>query len=356
MEQNSQQTTAVEIIEAAPVLIRLTPEAIEVTKQNIVLCEQLVSEVLEGDIDWGQIPGVAQPCLWDPGASKIMAAFNCYPKYTVLNRIEEDNLISFTIESTLVNRQSQQPLSTGIGACSTRETKYKYRWVYEEEAISMGLNPATLKRKDKKYQVPNPERGELVNTIAKMSAKRADIDAVQSLPGVAATLRKLFKGMPVKGKEKCDWNWFWTQLRNMGVDSKRAHTILGVASLKDDWVGYGMTVDAAQAPIQHDVAQEKPYPLKGGEAAWEDLNHPEGKSVMAAASKIGGAPPTEEKLKPKPKRDPSSIKTIDDLMKACKEDFDLGNIEVLNEANARTVMDIVDPKATYLTIAAARQP
>ncbi|GAI52736.1 unnamed protein product, partial [marine sediment metagenome] len=75
MEENEQPTTAVEIIEAAPVPIRLTPEAIEITKQNIALCEQLVSEVLEGDIDWGQIPGIAQPNLWDPGAAKIMAAF-----------------------------------------------------------------------------------------------------------------------------------------------------------------------------------------------------------------------------------------------------------------------------------------
>jgi len=355
MKQNSQQTTAIEVIEAAPVPIRLTPEAIEITKQNIALCEQLVSEVLESDIDWGLIPGVKEPNLWDPGAAKIMAAFNCYPKYTVLNRIEEDILTSFTIESTLVNRQSRQPLATGIGACSTRETKYKYRWVFEDEAISMGLNPATLKRKDKKYQVPNPERGELVNTIVKMAAKRADIDAAQSLPGVAATLRKLFKGMPVKGKEKRDWNWFWTQLRTMGVDSQRAHSILGVVSIKDDWVGKGKTLDAALAVIKLALAKEKPSPLKGDEAAWEDLNHPEGKSVMAAASKIGVAPPTEEKLKPKPKRDPSSIKTIDDLMKACKEDFDLGNIEVLNEANAGTIMDIVDPKATYLDIAAARQ-
>lgn len=340
MEQN-QQHTAVEVIEAAPTLIRLTPEAIEVTKQNIALCEQLVSEVLEGEIDWGQIPGVPQPNLWDPGAAKIMAAFNCYPKYTMLNRIEEDNLISFTFESTLVNRQSQQTLATGIGACSTRETKYKYRWVFEEEAISMGLNPATLKRREKKCQVPNPERGELVNTIAKMAAKRADIDSVQSLPGVAATLRKLFKGIPIKGKEKHDWNWFWAQLNTLGVNSSRANSILNVESIKADWIQkQGKTLNAALATIKLALAREKPLPPRGEEkppaadAEWEEL-------------------PKEPE--PKPERDPSSIKTIDDLMKACHEDFGLDDTEVLSEANARTVMDIVDPKEVYLAIAATRQ-
>ncbi|GAI24820.1 unnamed protein product, partial [marine sediment metagenome] len=33
MAQNEQPTTAVEVIEVAPVPIRLTPEAIEITKQ-----------------------------------------------------------------------------------------------------------------------------------------------------------------------------------------------------------------------------------------------------------------------------------------------------------------------------------
>ncbi|GAI17247.1 unnamed protein product, partial [marine sediment metagenome] len=272
--------------------------------------------------------------------------------------IEEDNLISFTIESTLVNRQSRQPLATGIGACSTRETKYKYRWVFEEEAISMGLNPVTLKRKDKKYQVPNPERGELVNTIVKMSAKRADIDAAQSLPGVAATLRKLFKGMPVKGKEKRDWNWFWTQLRTMGVDSKKAHSILGVVSIKDDWVGKGKTLDAALAVIKLALAKEKPSPLKGDEAAWEDLRHPtegEEKPVGVAAPKIGARAPTEEKLKPKPKRDPNTVKTIDALKKACSEDFGLDEPAIFAELNIGSWLEVFSPSDAYRTIAAARQ-
>lgn len=333
MEQN-QQHTAVEVIEAAPTLIRLTPEAIEVTKQNIALCEQLVSEVLEGEIDWGQIPGVPQPNLWDPGAAKIMAAFNCYPKYTMLNRIEEDNLISFTFESTLVNRQSQQTLATGIGACSTRETKYKYRWVFEEEAISMGLNPATLKRREKKCQVPNPERGELVNTIAKMAAKRADIDSVQSLPGVAATLRKLFKGMPVKGKQQHDWNWFWVQLNTLGVDNKKACAILQVKSLRADWAEkQGKTLNEALAIIKLALAREKPPAPKGEE------------KPPAADAEWG-----ELTKETKPKQDPSSIKTIEDLMKACHEDFGLDESQVLQQAGLNDTIQISDPAGVYAFI------
>lgn len=327
MEQNEQQTSELALVEVAPPPLKLTPQAIEITKENITLCERLVSDVLERDIDWGLIPGVSQPNLWDSGAAKIMAAFTCYPKYAVLRGIEEDHLISFTMESSLVSRQTQHVLATGIGASSTRETKYKYRWVTRDEALAEGFSPEgldTLKKKDGKYRIPNPEYGELVNTVAKMAAKRADVDAVHSLPGVAATLRKLFMGIPLKH----NWKWFEAQLQTLGIDHAKARTLLGVKSIKADWLDKGKTLDEAYDAIKQALQQEK--------SSSRETTPPKGQET------------------PKPKRDPSTIKSIEDLMKACHEDFGLGNIEVLREANARTVMDIVDPKEVYLAILAVR--
>ncbi|GAI06146.1 unnamed protein product, partial [marine sediment metagenome] len=143
----------------------------------------------------GIIPGVARDFLWDSGAQKIMAAFNCYPRYTMLKSEETPTGISITMECSLISRQNRSVVGTGVGACSTRETKYKYRWVVNPD--DWGVPTKGLKRRqDGKYQVPNPELGDLVNTMVKMAAKRADIDAVQSLPGVAAALHKLFHGLP----------------------------------------------------------------------------------------------------------------------------------------------------------------
>lgn len=141
-----------------------------------------------------------------------------------------------------------------------------------------------------------------------------------------------------EAKEKRDWNWFWTQLRNMGVDSQKAHSILGVASLKDDWVGKGKTLDAAMATIKVALAKEKPSPLKGEEiakddVAWEDL-------------------PQTEKT---PKRDPSSIKNIEALKHACKEDFGLEEPTIFAELNIGSWMEIFSLSDAYRTIAAARQ-
>lgn len=193
--QSENQRPGGDIIAVTPLPLRLTPQAIALVKDNLKHCELLTHDVLEKDIDYGIIPGVARSFLWDSGASKIMAAFNCYPRYTMLKSVEEAGGISITMECSLFSRQSRQVVSTGVGACSTRETKYKYRWVLNPD--DWGVPRKGLKqRPDGKFQIPNPELGELVNTMVKMAAKRADIDAVQSLPGVAAALTKLFHLLP----------------------------------------------------------------------------------------------------------------------------------------------------------------
>lgn len=247
------------------VALQLSEKAIATVKHNLQLCEQLVSEVLEKDIDWGTIPGVPQPFLWDSGAAKIMSAFNCYAGYKVQDVFMRTPHIRYTITSQLISRDSHQIVATGIGAASTKEVKHRYRWVDDPE--KEGISRKGLKqRRDGKYRILNPETEDLLNTIAKMAAKRADIDAAQSLPGVAATLRKLFshplsrrgerptaQAGPEAGKatsspdpeEKHNWSWFWAQLNTIGVTSGEAHEILNVASIKEDWVG-----------VQHKTLQE----------------------------------------------------------------------------------------------------
>ena len=258
----------------APVALQLSEQAIATVKHNIQLCEQLVKEVLEKEIDWGTIPGVSQPFLWDSGAAKIMAAFNCYADYKVIDATIKTPHIRYTVTSQLINRQSQQVIATGIGAASTKEVKHRYRWVEDPE--KEGISRKGLKqRKDGKYRIPNPETEDLLNTIAKMAAKRADVDAAQSLPGVAATLRKLFihppprkeqgpvaqerpkvtgiTPSPLKGEEH-NWKWFWSKVGLLNITPQEAHDILGVFSIKNDWIGVQhRTLDEAYEIIKNAV-------------------------------------------------------------------------------------------------------
>ncbi|MBA7560737.1 hypothetical protein ES708_02368 [subsurface metagenome] len=262
----------------APAALQLSEQAVEVVKHNIQLCEQLVREVLEKDIDFGTIPGVPQPFLWDSGAAKIMSAFNCYADYKVIDSAIQVPHIRYTVTSQLINRQSHQVVATGIGAASTKEIKHRYRWVEDPEKD--GISRKGLKqRKDGKYRIPNPDTEDLLNTIAKMAAKRADVDAAQSLPGVASTLRKLFLSHPLKptlnqhpkpagfpskpgttadDQEKLSWSWFWSKINTLGISPKEAHDILAVNSIKEDWIGVqGRTLDEAYVVIKEAVALTK---------------------------------------------------------------------------------------------------
>ncbi len=253
----AEETKDIAVMETTPAALELSEQAIATVKHNIQLCERLVKEVLEKDIDWGTIPGVSQPFLWDSGAAKIMSAFNCYADYKVIDATIRTPHIRYTITSQLINRSSQQIIATGIGAASTKEVKHRYRWVEDPE--KEGISRRGLKqRRDGKYRIPNPDTEDLLNTIAKMAAKRADVDAAQSLPGVAATLRKLFISplsreqkasvaqerpgvggvipSPLKDEEH-NWSWFWSKIKLLNITPQEAHDILAVNSIKDDWIG-----------------------------------------------------------------------------------------------------------------------
>ncbi len=274
----------------APAALQLSEQAIATVKHNIQLCEQLVREVLEKDIDWGTIPGVPQPFLWDSGAAKIMAAFNCYTDYKVIDAAIQVPHIRYTVTSQLISRRTQQVIATGIGAASTKEVKHRYRWVEDPE--KEGISRKGLKqRKDGKYRIPNPDTEDLLNTIAKMAAKRADVDAAQSLPGVAATLRKLFIHPPLKKErelitqekpgegeakasllkgEEHNWRWFWSKIKLLNVTPEEAHDILGVHSVKNDWIDIQhRTLDEAYEIIR--TAVEIPAAAEETDAREEKL-------------------------------------------------------------------------------------
>jgi hypothetical protein len=241
-----EKENAVAVVESQPTAVKLSTQAIAIIAENVALAEQLVTSVMEHGVDYGRTPGTPQDGLWDPGASKIMAAFNCYPLHEVIFHEESDDLISWTIQAKLVHRNTQEVIGTGLGACSTREKKYKYRWVddprpfgYTEEEIKQ------LQFKDGRYRIENPEYGELVHTLLVMASKRAECDAAKSLPGVGSALRKLFDPR-LKGSlpDEPDYGHFWGIVKGMGINEKSAHQALGVNSMKE-WVGTGHTLDEA---------------------------------------------------------------------------------------------------------------
>ena len=245
-------TTEVSVIndESEVAVLILTEEDIATTKRNIEMAERLVMKVMERDIDYGIHPGTDTYALRDSGASKIANAFNTYPDHIILSSREDENAISYLVQAKLINRNTGRVVAVGVGSCSTMESKYGYRWVENPEDYGYKREDLTRRRKGK-YRIPNPEIADLGNTILKMGAKRAEIDACQNLPGVGSALKKLF-GSPQR--KDPDWNAFWGHVAQLGLSEERAHQMLGVTSV-NQWTAQGKTLDQAIRILSQTLSQ-----------------------------------------------------------------------------------------------------
>ena len=305
---------------------RITEVAIANIKHNILMAEKLVVEVLEKDVDWGHVSGIQGDMLFDPGAQKVFAAFNAFPKHEILFERQDEDVISFVIQSNAVGKGEGNVLSQGVGAASTREVKYKYRW--EEYPAEYGYSPEEIKtlkvKKSKfdnsvKYQIKNPEYGDLVNTILTMAAKRADVDCARGLPGVGTALKKLFD--PKLKRKEIDWAGFWGEVAKMGLDEANVREILQIKSLNEDWVMKGKTLDQAKKTlIAHLQKNKKPKPAPEG---WE--TKPETSTSTAPIGEAPASPKSEgEKV---PTNVGELIQMAIDLGVSKKELFDQLNVK-----------------------------
>lgn len=275
----------------------VTPGYVESTQRSLALLHQLVTEVLVKNRDYGSVPGVPGEFLWDPGASQIIAAFNCHiGNRRILSHIDDGKKIAILIEVPIVHNTTQTEVGSGIGASSTLETKHKYRWVehpaewgYPEDSLK------TLKTRRKydnlEYRILNPEYDELLNTLVKMASKRAEVDAAEALPGVAGALRDLFErrtpSSAKKGKAEVDdnsprWTAFWSQAKALleniaeerGMDlSALVHEMLGVQSIKN-WLSSGKSLDDAIRFLADKVGNKPKSQIKPKEE-WEKVTQEE---------------------------------------------------------------------------------
>lgn len=85
----------------------------------------------------------------------------------------------------------------------------------------------------------------------------------------------------------------------------------------------------------------------------EDLFPPE---VLAEAEEVGAEPSATAEAEPKTKRDPDTIRTINQLMRACFEDFTIQPRDVLAALEVESSSGITDlPSECYCRIAEKRQ-
>jgi hypothetical protein len=115
-----------------------------------------------------------------------------------------------------------------------------------------------------------------------------------------------------------DWAKFWAYQKEKGLDEEKVHTMLGVTSLKEDWVGKGRTLEEADEAIDRALEAEEASPAA--------------------------------------KRDPETIKNFGELYQACREDFNMSRQAVWAELNVDCQEEIVEPPAEcYRKVVSVRQ-
>lgn len=198
-------------------------------------------QIMKEGIDYGTIPGVDKPALKKPGAEKLCAFFGLTPRFVVVKEVEDwtgenhrgEPFFYYWYRCQLY--RGEQLIAESDGSCNSRESKYRYRWITEEQlpanvrketlvarggrtsefdfaiekgdtagrygkpdaywqqfrdAIASGAARKVQKKSrdgrefdaweidSTQYRVPNPDVADQVNPILKMAQKRALIAAV----------------------------------------------------------------------------------------------------------------------------------------------------------------------------------
>lgn len=202
----------------------------EVVAQRETILSLMKSVMVEGQ-HYGKIPGCGdKPSLYQPGAQGIGMLFRLRPEYTIKEKDFEGEHREYEIICKLFHQGSGGEVGQGVGICSTRESKYRFRnaakevtWLDEpvpgvywtlrnkmrdaatpqdKERFGADLNRwlGTVftgkdisiigTKKDEKQQwrfvefhggegkVENENIADVFNTVLKMAKKRAFVDAI----------------------------------------------------------------------------------------------------------------------------------------------------------------------------------
>lgn len=174
---------------------------------QVALIQQVMKEVMKPDVHYGVIPGVNKPSLFKPGAEKLAFTFRLAVDYDEPKIVPmEHGHMNVIIRCRLFHMESQTPVGSAFGSCSTMEKKYRYRdqsvvtdikvpkayWdnrdgkILEIEGSKHNLKgPFVAKKTDAGYflavkgePIENPDIADVYNTVLKMAEKRAFVAAI----------------------------------------------------------------------------------------------------------------------------------------------------------------------------------
>ena len=210
MNENEILNTQTGELERVPVIVDSNwKNMVNAAQSAKIARDNLVASVMVRDVHYGVIPGIKKPTLFKAGAEVICDAFNLYPEYETLDKLEnwEGRFWFYRYKAVIRRRENGMVVATGVGSCNSKEDKY--RWRQGERLCPACKQPAIIRSADFRTRQPNgwlcfSKKGgcgakypigdmgiegqvigrvenddieSLVNTIDKMAQKRAHIAA-----------------------------------------------------------------------------------------------------------------------------------------------------------------------------------
>lgn len=178
--------------------------------------------------DYGVIPGTKKKTLLKSGADKLCEVYGLYDEYIIKDTINwETGLFDYELTCILKSRRDDSMVGSGVGSCSSFESKYRWR---EQKRACPGCGKTTIitgkaeygggficwkkdgrsdgcgakfKADDKSIteqiqgRIENPDIIDVKNTVLKMAKKRAKIDAVIGVTRSSGLFTQDFDEIPL---------------------------------------------------------------------------------------------------------------------------------------------------------------
>jgi len=192
--------------------LMLTPVMdLTTAKARLKEFQEFVSGYMKEGEDYGKIPGIDKPSLFQPGADKLSELYGLAPTFPDERTIRNVDwslvppLFDYEVTCVLLSKRTGAVVAEGKGSCSSYEAKYRWR---DAKRTCPNCNQPSIIKGNEKYgggwvcwakrggcgakfgdgdqaiegqvigRIPNEDIADIKNTILKMAQKRAKIAAV----------------------------------------------------------------------------------------------------------------------------------------------------------------------------------
>ena len=174
-------------------------------KKQVGKIQELMGAVMKRDEHYGAIPGTdGKPTLFKAGAEKLGLTFRLAAFFEITRYDLADDHREYEVVCTLKHQLTEKIVAQGVGNCTTREKKYRYRiaartcpecgvaaiikgkeeygggWVCFKKKDGCGTTYADNDHRivsQPTGRVENPDIADCYNTVLKVAKKRAHVDA-----------------------------------------------------------------------------------------------------------------------------------------------------------------------------------